>query len=55
MRADLEVLTTLVDAAAEPPARIRSQPRLEELLGLLGLTHLEVGLSQRPAAVPIPA
>src|SRR5204863_8664350 len=36
---------------AEPPARIRSQPRLEELLGLLGLTHLEVGLSQRPAAV----
>src|SRR6266545_1218683 len=36
---------------AEPPARIRSQPRLEELLSLLGLTHLEVGLGQRPAAV----
>src|SRR5258708_39206989 len=35
---------------AEPPAWIGSQPRPEELLGLLGLAHLEVGLGQRPAA-----
>jgi hypothetical protein len=28
----------------KPPARIRSQPRMEELLGLLGLTHQEGGI-----------
>src|SRR5258708_25489198 len=34
---------------AAPPAWIRTQPRPEEPLGLLGLAHLEVRLPHRPA------